>query len=426
MELVRNSLLIAYVLLETLYKTILGKYLAVPMERLQFVVGAALVCLVIFEWFRLNKENKIKWIKRHLIVFVYFAVRIITFINVGFAYTMLRSLFFEGIYLLVLTELILDSKFCKDILFKIFIAINLILNIANTFFYLYCNNAEASGTAATDTVYLFANTYTHIADFEWFNYSSMYSNPNQIGLMTGLAMILALNYISKNMNSIQKILATAYFAFSAYCLWYSNCSSSHVGMIAVAGAFILVTKAKFFDRKRIILTCLGCCILATGCIYTITAVNDEYGPFTPFEDKINILSTQRYTIWKDSFYSHKDEALLGCGNMTLEKRDRYQYNLDKGIDKGLDINGSLIDYVGPHNGYIGTISCAGILGFLAFLAVILKKIKDSRSLNENYWYLAIVFILVINLFECMMPVSKNFITMYMFMIISMDDREELA
>jgi len=424
-ELLKKIMLITYVVLETLYKTIFGKYLAVEMERLQCVAGAVLACLLLIEWFRLDKDNKIKWIKRHSIVFIYFAIRVVTFISIGMQYTMLRSVFFEGIYLLVLTELVLDYEFCKKVLFRFFILANLLLNIVNTFFYLYCNHIETMGYNISSPIYIFANTYTHVGDFTWYNYCSMYSNPNQIGLMTGLAMVIAINYLAKEILPKCKVITGIYFAFSAYCLIYSNCSSSHIAMIAVICAFVLVTKTRRFDNKKIIITCLICCVFATCCVYAITSISDEYTE-NEFETELNMISTSRYTIWKDSYYSHQDEFLLGCGNMTLEKRDRYQYNLDKGNNLGLDINSSLIDYVGPHNGYIGTISCAGLLGFAAFIALLLKKINDSKSLNQGYWYLAIVFILVINLFECMVPISKNFITLYMFLILAMDDREEIA
>lgn len=425
LEVIKNAMLIIYVVLEVLYKTIVGMYLAVEMERLQCVIGAVLACLLLVEWFRLDKENKINWIKRHAIVFVYFAIRVMTFVSIGFKYTMLRSVFFEGIYLLVITELVLNSKLCKTVVIKLFIVINLVLNILNTVVYWYCEYVFAYGDYHTDFLHGVAMEYTHVGDY-WCYYTGMYSNPNQIGLMTGLAILLAISYLHKELSSGKRICMAIYFVFSLYCVLYSKCSNAHIALLAAAMAFIIVCKFKLFTPKRIIITCLACCILATGCMYYIAGSNSPNEPYTAFEEKLNSLSTNRYTIWKDSYYSHQEELLLGCGNMTLEKRDRYQYNLDKGNDLGFDINGSLIEFVGPHNGYIGTISCAGLLGFAAFVALLLKKINDSKSLEQRYWYLAVVFILVVNLFECMMPISKNFVTLFMFLILAMDDREETA
>ena len=254
----------------------------------------------------------------------------------------------------------------------------------------------------------------------------MYTNPNFMGMFTGLAIILALNYMNNNMCKTKKLLAGIYVLFSLYCVLLSNCSNAYVAIITVLIAFVIIKKTMLFTKKSLIVTCLICCVLATSGVICVAAVNNEYDEFTEFETKLDVLSSNRYAIWKDSYYSHQEEILLGCGNLTLEKRDRYQYNLDKGIDLGLDINSSLIDYAGLHNGYIGIASCAGLLGFIAYLALVIKKIIDSKSLNEGYWYLAIIFILMINLFECMVVINKNALCMYMFLILAMDDREETA
>lgn len=423
-ELLKKIMLITYVVLETLYKTIFGKYLAVEMERLQCVAGAVLACLLLIEWFRLDKDNKIKWIKRHSIVFIYFAIRVVTFISIGMQYTMLRSVFFEGIYLLVLTELIVDNEFCRKMVFRGFILMNLALNIINTCIYAYCNLTDIVNNVEMTFLHRMVSIYTYVGDYSGVSYCSMYSNPNQIGLMTGIALLISINYLSKDMSILSKGLVGIYYIFSFYCIYYSNCRSAQLMLLVVIFMLITCNKTKVFkNKKKIIVLCMIVCIIFTACIYIIAMTHYEYGWPTLFEVQLGNVSTQRYFIWKDCYYSHQDELLLGCGNMTLEKRDRYQYNLDKGIDKGLDINSSLIDYVGPHNGYIGTISCAGLTGFVAFIMLLLKKISDSKSLNEGYWYLAIVFILGINLFECMMPISKNFVTLYMFLIMSMSDRE---
>ncbi len=426
LELAKKVLLLSYVVLETLYKTIVGMYMAVEMDRLQCVVGAALATVLLIELVRLNNDDKILWIKNHSLVLVYFVIRCITFVAIGFQYTMLRSVFFEGIYLLILTELILDGRFCRNVIFKFFIAANVLLNIVNAYIYSYCESVSIAGTFMEDELFNYFTQYTYADAYTGMYYSSMYSNPNQMGLMTALAIILAINYISKDMSALKGFLAMIYFIFSLYCVEISNCSNAYVSLIAVACAYLVVKFVKYFTKKKLTVICLICCVLVTGVFYGIAAIHGEYDEYTTLEFKINDLSTERYAIWKDSYYSHQEEALLGCGNITLEKRDRYQYNLDKGIDRGFDINSSLIDYVGPHNGYIGMISCTGILGFIAFLGLLIKRILNSRSLDKPYWYLAIIFILVINLFECMMPVSKNFITLYMFLILAMDDRETLG
>lgn len=434
-ELIKKSMLIAYVFLETLYKTIFGKYLMIEMERLQCVVGAVLACLLLIEWFRLDKDNKIKWVKRHTVIFIYFAIRIITFINIGLQYTMLRSVFFEGLYLLVITELILNSNFCKKYIIKGFILVNLILNIANTIIYWYCEYIVKIGEYASNDSVLFKLLLeiTYISDAKTMFmtpagpipaifYSSMYSNANFIGMFTGLAMICALNYVNHD-NKIKMII---YYLFSLYCVLYSNCSSAQLALIIVLIVFFIVKIYKKISKKRVVLVFLICCALSSFMIFSIAEYHEEQGVFTEFEAKIESVSSQRYSLWKDCYYSHKEEMLFGCGNLVLEKKDRYQYLLEKGIDSGIDIESSIAKFPGPHNGYIGIISCTGIIGFISYIFAVSKKIIDSRSLGHKYWYLAIIFILIINIFECMVIINKNAICMYMFLIIAMQEDDSIT
>ena len=125
LELTKYIILLAYFVLETLYQTIFGMYFDAVMDKLQCICAAALVCLLIFEWIRLDRKSRTNWLKKHVIVFAYFIIRGVTLVSVGFAYTMIRSLLFEVVYLLVFTELILSSNFCGKVAFKFFIWSNL-------------------------------------------------------------------------------------------------------------------------------------------------------------------------------------------------------------------------------------------------------------------------------------------------------------
>lgn len=424
---VKNILLILYVALETLYKTIAGMYFASDMDRLQCVVAVLLIGLVAVEFLRLDKENKIKWLKKNVLVIGYFIVRLITFIHVGMEYTVIRSMLFEVVYLVALTELLVSGSLCRNIIMKAFVIANLILNVFNTAAYEFCRIIYPNGDYAGSSLFNFIVEKTYV-DFNaegllvWQN-SAMYGNPNQMGLMTGMAVLITLNYLSKNMSAGKKIAFVLYYIFSAYCIIFSDCASVLVGLVGATGAFILVKLIKSVNRKKIIFICLACCIAVTAGAYAYISTYEEYR-ITYTEYAIDQATSHRYGIWKDCYHSHQEEMLLGCGNITLEKRDRYQYNLDKGIDYGYDINESLIDFYGPHNGYIGMLSCAGILGSLMFLLTFIKKIADCKMLNKKSWYLLVVFLLVINLFECMIIISKNFCCLYLFLILAMDDNED--
>lgn len=425
LERLKKAVLLIFVITETLYKTIFGLHLAVAIERTQCVAGVLLVILIAIEFLRLCVESKKKWIKKHLPVFVYFFIRMITFIYIGCPYTMLRSLLFEVVYLLALTELVVDGEFCKKVVFKFFIIVNFVLNFISVVIYACYEIIININNSLGETIVSFIGDNTYFGDLAGCYYSSMYSNPNQMGIMTGIAIILSLHYFCSKKSTLSKIFFILYYVFSLYCLWISNCASANLALVCVLVILLGKKCIKGINGKSAVLICLCGVMVITSGIYLFVSSHSDLESFTYMEQTINNMGNSRYKIWKDSYYSHKDEFLLGCGNMTLEKRDRYQYNLDKGIDYGFDINGSLIDFVGPHNGYVGMISCAGILGFIAFIALLIKKVKDSNTLNQGYWYLAIIFILIINIFECMMPISKNFCTLYMFLLLGMDDREEV-
>lgn len=415
-------LLILYIVLDTLNKTIFSMYFYSIMEKTQYGVAGILIILFLLKLVALDNNWKKKWVSNNCFILIYFVIRLLCLVHVGFEYTVIRSLVFEIIYLVVLSEVFINSALCRRIILRFFISTIFVLNIINTFFYLYCTNALNNGTYMQDNICQFALKYTYIQDIAWYCSSSMYSNPNFLGLVTGLTLLLSLVYYPKDKRFLAKLGYLLFFGFSLYCIWYSNCSSSHVGLIIVLITAVIVNKTHFVTQTRVVVACLLCCVLATACIIGfINSNNNEFGQYSLLEERIDYYSSQRYTIWKDCYYSHQDEAWLGCGNITLEKRDRYQYNLDKGIDLGLDIRGSLIEYVGPHNGYIGMISCTGILGFIAFILLLLKKIVDAKALKTRHWYLAVIFILIINLFECMMPISKNFCSLYMFIILAMGD-----
>lgn len=422
LEVAKKIILLLYVVIETLYKTILGKYGLVFMDRLQCVLGVVLIIWITGSFIILTKSEKKKWLYDNRFTWIYLFIRGITFVNTGFMYTMLRSMVFEVVYLVAITDLLINSMFCKKVIMRFFVLANLVLNVINTIIYLYCENIKASGLTVTNELYEFFSKYTFMDDTALYCNYSMYSNPNQMALMTGIALLISLAYWDSKKPKAFKASYIIYFIFSLYCISYSNCSSADVALICVVIA-IIIEKLTCLNKKHLILICLSGAILATTGIYSFAAYNDEFST-TDFENDLNMYSTQRYTIWKDSYYCHKDELLFGCGNITLEKRDRYQYKLDKGETLNRDINGSLIDFVGPHNGYIGMISCTGLIGFLAFALAFIKKISVSKLLNDSCWYLVIIFILVINLFECMMPISKNFCSLYMFLILAMGDDNE--
>lgn len=419
-----NWLLFIYVAIETVYKTIFGLYFEVTMERIQCIIGAGLALLAVYTFVKSDKGTRKKWIVGNAFVFAYFLVRVVTLIYTGVQYTVIRGLFFEGIYLIVLSSLIVDTKFCKRTIFPFFIAFNFVLNCINIVFYYACKNAVV-GSSGPNILYQFALKYTFLGNESTYYYSCLYANPNFFGMMTGLALIISLNYFYKGMDRRKKIVYAVYVIFSLYCILVSNCSSAIVGLAACAFVVYLVKKFKCFTRKTVIIWCAILAVLASSSVLVYISMQNELGAYTEEEGKMSRLTTGRYAIWKDCYYGHNDvdKLLLGCGNITLEKQERYEYMLTKGPDYGYDKDGSLSELVGTHNGYIGMLYCTGIFSALLFMCILFKRIRTSNILNKKYWYLAIIFVVVINLVESMIILSKNFPCLYMFLILAMDDEK---
>lgn len=421
-QLLFNYIFIAYAVLEILTETIVGKYFGPWMERFQIIFAIALIIIIFMKFFHFDSKAKKAFLKDNVLVFAYFIIRLATFIYTGMQYTMVRSAIFEVIYLLVLTKFFIDSSFVRKIIFKLFIFLNLLLNIINTFFYLYCKPLYEAGIY-DGAIYSFAQKYTYMENYFYQPFRSMYSNPNQMGVMTGLALIIFFTYIKKKTSIKMAILQSMYIVFSVFCIWYSDAKSAIVGLLAALFALIALKLIKLLTPRKIVLVCLTGCVITMAVITGFISMQGE--SFTENECKLNRVTTGRYSIWKDCVNAHADNLVLGCGNISLEKQDRAEYNYEKGVyNEGLELV-DVKEYLGTHNGYYGMLYCTGILGALAFLALLIKRTREANSLKiGSRYYMSIIYILVINLVECFMVVGKNYCIFMLFLILAMNSENE--
>lgn len=422
-----NYILILYAVLEILCETVVGKYFLAWMERFQIIFAFALIVMFVMKFFMIGRDAQRAFLKRNILVFVYFAFRLITFIYIGMQYTMIRSVLFEILYLLVLTEILIDNAFVRQTIFKLFIAINVILNLINTFFHLYCEPLRASGIT-DNTIYNFALKYTYMEKFSFETICSMYSNPNQMGVMTGLALLISLTYLKKKMSNKAKVLYVIYVGFSLYALYLSRCNSAQIALLAAVLAFAAVKLVRVISPKMIAYACLASCLIVTGGILGFVASHgDLHTSYTEKQWEIDRFTSTRYTIWRNCYFTHKttDEVLLGNGNVALEKLDRAEYMHKIKVYKGGITLADMKQYLGTHNGYIGMLYCTGALGALVFLVLLIKKMKESKALSkDSKYYMAIVYMLVDNLLESFMVVNKSSPVFIFFLILAMKSENE--
>ena len=145
--------------------------------------------------------------------------------------------------------------------------------------------------------------------------------------------------------------------------------------------------------------------------------------YEPLEDKLNLVSSTRYAIWKECFITQQDDLLFGKGSLKLEQQARK--DLMKEYQSGsVDYRYFTTVELGPHNGYISMISGAGWLGLMLFIAILIQRIRRSKNLEKGSWYLMLVFIFAINCFESLFILNRFFACFYMFLILESDWEKE--
>lgn len=416
-----NILLLTYTVLFLLYHTVAGLYAQDLIERLECVVGLLMAVVMVMKLIDIDWEARIRWLKSSYLVIIYFIIRTVSFVNSGFDYSVARTVFFEGVYLFVICGMITDSKFCKKVIMKSFVVINFVLNVINVIVYFVLRSGNASSG-----LYKLFSEYTYAVKNSVI-YSGMYDNPNAFGVMTAIAIILALNLISKNDTKQRKLIIAVYVLFSLYCVNLSECRSAMLSLFAcaVSWALVTVTKGKITGRMLAI-AAFVVALAVTGGIYGFMKNNTDTGLYQFSADEVAIenASTGRYSIWKAGYYAHQDNKLLGAGSIKNEMADRNAFVYQNLIDIQYGVSSYVEDDRGPHNGYLAMIYCTGLLGFLAFMAALLKKMLEAKSLRYGGWYLAIIFFMSVNMFETMTIVSRFFVCLLIFIILAMDNNDE--
>lgn len=416
-----NVLLFTYTMLFILYHSIAGLYVQVWIDRLECVAGAVMAVVMLMKLAVIEKDERIKWFKSSFLVIIYFVIRTATFIDSGFDYSVARTVFFEGIYMFVICGMIIDSRFCKEKIMKLYVVVNFALNVVNVafhFIFLKMGTLSGFGKTLADITFVSRNGVM---------YSPMYDNPNAFGIMTALAIIIAFNLISKNDTKARKLVIVVYMLFSLYCVNLSECRSAMLSLFAcaVAWAIVVISKKKITGRMLVICA-FAVALLATGGIYGFMANNADTGlyKFTESETAFEKASTNRYWIWKSGYFAHQDNKLLGVGSPKNEIDDRNEFVYQNLIDIEYGVSSYKETDLGTHNGYLAMIYCTGMLGFILFMAALLQKILEAKSMKCGGWYLAVIFFMSVNMFETMTIVSRFFVCLMTFIILAMDNNDE--
>lgn len=427
-----NIFLVLYTVLFLSDHSLPGYYLGPWTGRLEILTGMVLLILTFIKFVRADRSVKKKWLKSYTLIIMYLVVRVLTFVRLGFDYSTARTIFFEGVYLLTLSEYITDSGVIKRYVVRITVYWTLILNILNVLFYKILMKQGSLSAFSQAMV-----KYTFLERERYYPSSTMYVNPNTFGIMTGISVIFLLIMLrDSSLSQKTRYLAFgAYLIFSIYCLSLAECNTANLALAVILVLAVINLIVKKGNAKRIETIVIFILILAinAGTIVFIYNHTDQ-GLFSikdnKYENTLNTLGSDRYFILKSGFMSQKGSLVLGCGSLKNEVNTRTKYALgqyDKLSPEQKEANTMVFKFkdekLGPHNGYASMIFCTGYIGAALFFLILFMKMKKSGVLKQGYWYMVVIYVLIINNFESMFILNKYVLCLYLLMILSMRNED---
>lgn len=422
-----NWLLLFYCFLFISAHSIIGHLFNTAVERLEVVTGLFLLIFTIVNFLSMGKQEKVHSLKIRSVILVYLVFRAFSFWKGGFDYSTLRSIFFETVYLLGLSEALIDGQFVKDKVLPMTVIYNLILNILNGIMFIRLTGFEVSNKLM-EAMY----KYTFIKSEDYIPSSSMYINPNTIGVLTGLSVLIVL-ILRRETRKLSRPLLVLYLIFSGWSIYYSQCRSAYLGLALVAVLYLLRRVFKGINPVAVTKVIFICSIAFVIAVTGYMAAHEKTGLYymTPQEKHINEVSSSRYFIWKSGWLSNKPNMIIGCGNLNKQIKERYYYVepqyqtwLKYCKSMNYDTTGLEPTYsggkLGPHNGYMSMIFCTGLIGFALFSIILFLMISRSKSLKLGNWYLIIVFFITLNLFESLLIMNKYYICLLALIMLNTD------
>lgn len=252
-----------------------------------------------------------------------------------------------------------------------------------------------------------------IPNFSIVGRGGLFENENALGIAASISFAITLYLIFSTISKLVKSLYLINLLIQFSIIITSNARST------LFVFFSLVLVLVFIKLKKTILRILFVSIPLFAIIYTFL-----------FKDTIlNVITTNRSTIWKSAALVIKNNFLLGVGDLDLATKviTARPIYISEGIRTG-----------GLHNIYIQVFTTNGIFVFISFIAIILislfyifNRITNLKSKEDVKFCLLlslIVNILMINLFESTLLYIISFISIifwtYLGYIISLIEAEK--
>lgn len=323
---VTNFLVGLYAMLFISNNTFLGKNFESPIHWLEAFVGLLLSILFLHKFTKFDKPTIKNWVKNNIFVILFLTIGLINIVIIDsvYRYSILRSLFIEGIYLVIITPILCDSKFIKNVLFRLVIGFNLILNLLPFIINLILKIWGFNSVFIKAIIYI-----SYINNPRANCYSFFYSNPNTMGIMTAFSMILVILLFQPTKKWYKICLYLLYFAFSIFNLVESDSRAALLSLVVSILGVLFIKFTKLRSSHVIVAGMITLAMICLGCIVYIS-FNTSTGmeKLNKKEMYIDRITSDRYVIWKGSYMAQRELLLFGEGSLkaVVEVRDKY---LDK-------------------------------------------------------------------------------------------------
>lgn len=393
---------IAFLAMNTVFDIWIGN----RVETVQNILGVPIILIFLYSFTYKPKEAIITWLRENAFVLVYFVIRFASFAVTGFDYSVIRSIFFEIVFLVCINKTFISVD-KKGTYIKLFMCFEFLITFIGFILY-YASKVFG------ETFYNFLESITFIAQSER---AILYGNVNTAGIVAGFAVVVAVAVY--NSNLFNKKIVALYGAYNFIAMLLYGCRSADVGILVSFVALLIVVIVPKCNRQLLTMVIIVTMALSVIPIYGAVEIfgQDNNYELTDMEHKLNDLSTGRYMIWKECYMMQQEQPLLGYGSLRLEREARQTFFSDLGSDYWRYEEAAQI---APHNGYIGILSATGILGLVAFVLVMLDKIKKSNLMRTGFWYLIPVYIFAVNCFESTFILNRFVAFFFMLVILSMD------
>lgn len=403
-----------------LFNTVINQWIGERIETMQNLLVLFIMLIFACNIFANPKKNIPEWIRGNWLVIIYFIVRMLTLVKMDFEYSAIRTVFFEVFFLIGITECTVGGSNKRNLYIKIFVWMELVLTAVSLLLYYMLPYLGAG-------IENFAESMMFL---EKCGNAMVFSNPNTAGLMAGFAVVMAIMCYKKGIFSDKFLII--YGLYNVIALLLFGCRSSDVGLIIVIGVLIIRKVFPKLKGRTIAVSVSIIMIMTLIPIYGMIIANVETGIFTmtSTEQTIDSVSSGRYVIWKQCYLVHKDDLLLGNGSLKAEQEARQQFMAETELTEAMNVDPNVhwdfrvASELGPHNGYIGMIATTGILGALLFFALILQRMRKSKSLDSGKWYLMLVFVFTANCFESLFIVNRFFTCFYMLLLLTIDFNDD--